>query len=107
MGEEPGKGDNPRCFGGKSKAADAGAAAPGCACDWHKGRPSYHTKLLAFDLDGIGEAGIVGCAVGAPFAVVVTQLLFASVCWSASGPAGQTTLIGPTPYFILTDRAPP
>src|SRR5215510_8453638 len=32
----------------------------------HEGWACYHTELLAFDLDGIGEVGIVGCAVGAP-----------------------------------------
>ena len=46
----------------------------------HEGWACYHTELLAFDLDGIGEVGIVGCAVGAPFAVLVAEQLFASGC---------------------------
>jgi hypothetical protein len=34
----------------------------------HAGWACYHTELLAFDLEGLGEIGIIGCAVGAPFA---------------------------------------
>jgi hypothetical protein len=29
----------------------------------HEGWACYHTELLAFELDGVGEVGIVGCAV--------------------------------------------
>jgi uridine phosphorylase len=66
----------------------------------------YHTELLAFELDGI-EVGILGCAVGAPFAVLVAEQLFASGCQLLVGvtSAGQITPIGPTPYFVLIDRA--
>lgn len=73
----------------------------------HQGWACYHTELLAFDLDGIGEAGIVGCAVGAPFAVLVAEQLFASGCrlLVSVTSAGQITPIGPTPYFVLIDRA--
>ena len=39
----------------------------------------YHTDLDVFDLDG-RAAGIVGLAVGAPFAVLVAEELFASGC---------------------------
>ena len=39
------------------KRTGAGRAHEGWAC--------YHTELLIFDLDGTGEVGIVGCAVGA------------------------------------------
>ena len=64
-------------------------------------------ELLAFDLDGVGEVGIVGCAVGAPFAVLVAEQLFASGCrlLISVTSAGQITPIGPTPYFVLIDRA--
>jgi uridine phosphorylase len=77
----------------------AGRIHPGWAC--------YHTELLAFDLDGIGEAGIVGCAVGAPFAVLVAEQLFASGCrlLVSVTSSGQITPVGPTPYFVLIDRA--
>ncbi len=77
------------------------------ACRLHEGWACYHTELLAFDLDGIGEVGIVGCAVGAPFAVLVAEQLFASGCrlLVSVTSAGQITPIGPTPYFVLIDRA--
>jgi uridine phosphorylase len=73
----------------------------------HEGWACYHTELLAFDLDGIGEVGIVGCAVGAPFAVLVAEQLFASGCHLLVSitSAGQINPIGPTPYFVLIDRA--
>ncbi|MBR1274885.1 nucleoside phosphorylase [Bradyrhizobium sp. AUGA SZCCT0283] len=73
----------------------------------HEGWACYHTELLAFDLDDVGEVGIVGCAVGAPFAVLVAEQLFASGCRLIVSvtSAGQITPIGPTPYFILIDRA--
>jgi uridine phosphorylase len=73
----------------------------------HKGWACYHTELLACDLDGVGEVGIIGCAVGAPFAVLVAEQLFASGCWLLVSvtSAGQITPIGPSPYFVLIDRA--
>ncbi len=73
----------------------------------HEGWACYHTELLAFDLDDVGEVGIVGCAVGAPFAVLVAEQLFASGCrlLVSVTSAGQITPIGPTPYFVLIDRA--
>jgi hypothetical protein len=73
----------------------------------HEGWACYHSELLAFDLDGIGEAGIVGCAVGAPFSVLVAEQLFASGCrlLVSVTSAGQITAIGPTPYFVLIDHA--
>jgi uridine phosphorylase len=73
----------------------------------HEGWACYHTELLAFNIDGIGEVGIVGCAVGAPFAVLVAEQLFASGCrlLVSVTSAGQITPIGETPYFVLIDRA--
>jgi uridine phosphorylase len=81
------------------KRTGAGRAHEGWAC--------YHTALLAFDLDGVGEVGIVGCAVGAPFAVLVAEQLFASGCrlLISVTSAGQITARGETPYFVLIDRA--
>jgi len=49
-----------------------GRLSPGWAC--------YHTELLEFDLPDGSRAGVVGCAVGAPFAVLVAEQLFASGC---------------------------
>ena len=73
----------------------------------HEGWACYHTELLAFDLDDIGEIGIIGCAVGAPFAVLVAEQLFASGCrlLVSVTSAGQITDNGATPYFVLIDRA--
>ena len=44
-----------------------------------EGWPCYHTQLDAFELAG-RTAGIVGCAVGAPFAVLIAEEMFASGC---------------------------
>lgn len=81
------------------KRTGAGRAHEGWAC--------YHTELVTFDLDGIGQAGIVGCAVGASFAVLVAEQLFASGCrlLVSVTSAGQVTGNRPTPYFVLIDRA--
>ena len=43
------------------------------------GWPCYHTELYAFPLAG-ETVGIVGCAVGAPFAVLIAEEMFASGC---------------------------
>lgn len=66
----------------------------------------YHTELFAFDLDG-RDTGIVGCAVGASFAVLVAEELFASGCrlLVSVTSAGQIAPVHPPPYFILIDRA--
>jgi len=73
----------------------------------HKGWACYHTELLTFPLDGVGEVGIIGCAVGAPFAVLVAEQLFASGCQLLISvtSAGRIADRGPTPYFVLIDRA--
>jgi hypothetical protein len=41
--------------------------------------PCYHTELYTFTV-GTRVVGIVGCAVGAPFAVLIAEELFASGC---------------------------
>lgn len=68
--------------------------------------PCYHTDLYTFAHQG-AEFGIVGCAVGAPFAVLVAEQLFASGCrlLISMTSAGQIAAQGPTPYFILIERA--
>jgi uridine phosphorylase len=68
--------------------------------------PCYHTQLGTFTLAG-RSVGIVGCAVGAPFAVLVAEELFASGCQILVSltSAGQITASGPTPYFVIIDRA--
>jgi uridine phosphorylase len=71
-----------------------------------KGWPCYHTQLDTFDL-GDCEVGIVGCAVGAPFAVLIAEELFASGCrfLISVTSAGQITPVRPPPYFVIIDRA--
>jgi uridine phosphorylase len=66
----------------------------------------YHTALDIFDLDG-STVGVVGRAVGAPFAVLVAEELFASGCRLIISitSAGQITPIGAPPYFVLIERA--
>ncbi len=73
----------------------------------HEGWACYHTELLTFDLDGVGETSVIGCAVGAPFAVLVAEQLIASGCrlLISVTSAGQIIDNGPTPYFVLIDRA--
>src|SRR5579863_1433434 len=70
------------------------------------GWPCYHTDLDTFAL-GAYEGGIVGRAVGAPFAVLVAEELFASGCrlLVSLTSAGQITPSGPLPYFVIIDRA--
>src|SRR5438270_10808025 len=68
--------------------------------------PCYHTRLDTFTLEG-QDVGIIGCAVGAPFAVLVAEELFASGCrlLLSLTSAGQITPAGPTPYFFIIERA--
>ena len=66
----------------------------------------YHTDLHVFQYDG-HDYGIVGCAVGAPFAVLVAEEMFASGCrfLISVTSAGQILPVQPPPYFIVIDRA--
>ena len=50
---------------------------------------------------------MVGCAVGAPFAVLVAEQLFASGCrlLISMTSAGRLAELRPPPYFILIERA--
>jgi uridine phosphorylase len=66
----------------------------------------YHTDLYEFD-HGPEHFGIIGCAVGAPFAVLLAEQLFVSGCrfLISVTSAGQITSQGPPPYFVVIDRA--
>lgn len=66
----------------------------------------YHTHLYEWDEQGI-RCGIVGCAVGGSFSVLVAEQLFACGCelLVSISSAGQITAAGPPPYHILIDRA--
>ena len=68
--------------------------------------PCYHTDLYAFPLAG-QIAGIIGCVVGAPFAVLVAEELFACGCriLISVTSAGQISPAGSPPYFVVIDRA--
>ena len=72
----------------------------------HAGWACYHTTLWGFDLDGI-EVGVVGCAVGASFAVLVAEQLAASGCelLISVTSAGSITPVAEGPAFVLVDRA--
>lgn len=77
-----------------------------------QGRPSagwacYHTDLVEFTLPDGTAAGVVGCAVGAPFAVLVAEQLAASGCrfLLSITSAGQIADLGAPPYLVLIDRA--
>jgi uridine phosphorylase len=68
--------------------------------------PCYHTQLHVFRHEG-ARIGIVGCAVGAPFAVLVAEELFASGCklLISVTSAGEIVDARKPPYFVLIDRA--
>jgi len=68
--------------------------------------PCYHTDLYAFALAG-ETVGIIGCVVGAPFAVLVAEELFACGCRFLLNltSAGQVVPAGSPPYFVVIDRA--
>ena len=68
--------------------------------------PCYHTELHTFELAD-ETVGIVGCVVGAPFAVLVAEELAADgrrLLVSLTS-AGQIVAAGPPPYFVVIDRA--
>jgi uridine phosphorylase len=68
--------------------------------------PCYHTELFTFQLAG-QTVSIIGCVVGAPFAVLIAEELFACGCRFLLNltSAGQINAAGPTPYFVVIDRA--
>lgn len=73
--------------------------SPGWAC--------YHTELFEFTLPSGTTAGVIGCAVGAPYAMLVAELLFASGCrlLVSVTSAGQIGEGGTPPYVVLIERA--
>jgi uridine phosphorylase len=66
----------------------------------------YHTELYRLERDAL-EIGLIGGAVGAPFAVLVAEQLFASGCrfLVSVTSAGQLVPRRPPPYFVLIERA--
>ncbi len=72
----------------------------------HAGWACYHSVLDVFQQDG-HEIGIVGCAVGASFAVLVAEQLFASGCrlLLSITSAGRIGELPPEACFLLIERA--
>jgi uridine phosphorylase len=72
----------------------------------HPGWGCYHTTLWAFDLDGT-EVGVIGCAVGASFAVLLAEQLAVSGCelMISVTSSGSITRVADPPYFVVIDRA--
>jgi uridine phosphorylase len=66
----------------------------------------YHTDLYEFN-DKQERLGIIGCAVGASFAVLLAEQLFVSGCrlLISVTSAGQIVARAPPPYFVVIDRA--
>jgi uridine phosphorylase len=71
-----------------------------------QGWACYHTEMDAFALAD-RTVGIIGCAVGAPFAVLLAEQMFASGCelLVSLTSAGQIIPAGTPPYFVVIDRA--
>ncbi len=66
----------------------------------------YHTTLYQFRLGGV-TFGIIGCAVGGPFAVLLAEQLFVSGCQLlvSMTSAGQILPVRTPPYFVLIEKA--
>jgi purine-nucleoside phosphorylase len=75
----------------------------------HPGWACYHTELLTFALPGLAQPlGVIGRAVGASFAVLLAEQLFASGCHTLLSitSAGRIAEDLPAaPHFVLIDRA--
>ncbi len=80
-------------------------AASGAATR-HEDWACYHSELWTTSVHG-REIGIVACAVGAPYAVLVAEQLAESGCDLVVSvtSAGSITPLGTPPYFVLIDRA--
>lgn len=66
----------------------------------------YHTGLYDFEYEAI-RFGIIGCAVGASFAVLVAEELFASGCRLLISVTSSGVILPnrQPPYFVLIERA--
>ena len=80
------------------RAAGRASCHPAWAC--------YHTDLYSFEQKG-QQYGIIGCAVGGAFAVLIAEELFASGCrlLLSMTSAGQITPVQVPPYFVVISRA--
>ena len=82
----------------QTKAVGRAIRDPDWAC--------YHTELYRIVHDSV-ELGIVPCAVGASFAVLVAEQLFAAGCrfLVSITSSGQLVELRSPPYFILIDKS--
>jgi uridine phosphorylase len=66
----------------------------------------YHTDLYEFEHDA-ERFGIIGCAVGASFAVLLAEQLFVSGCRFLVSVTSAGQIVAPSrpPYFVVIDRA--
>lgn len=66
----------------------------------------YHTKLYNFEYEGI-EFGIIGCVVGASFAVLIAEEMFVSGCQLLISVTSSGVIVSrqKPPYFVLIERA--
>lgn len=109
----------------RQKRLDAIAVPPACLLDpdgdivahllrsgrarRHRGWACYHTELVTFDLPGVAHpVGAIGRAVGAPFAVLLAEQLFASGCQTllsvtSSGRIAED--LPAAPHYVLIERA--
>jgi uridine phosphorylase len=85
------------------RRAGQAMASAGWAC--------YHTELFEFEHEGM-RLGIIGCAVGASFAVLLAEELFASGCRFLVSVTSAGQIAAPKehseakpPYFVVIDRA--
>lgn len=72
----------------------------------HPSWPCYHTDLYVCEHKGL-TFGLIGRAVGAPFAVLLAEELFASGCQLLISvtSSGQIVPREEPPYFVLIERA--
>ena len=72
----------------------------------HDGWACYHSELWVAAPEAI-PLGIVPCAVGAPYAVLVAEQLAASGCALIISitSAGRIVPLGDPPYFVIIERA--
>ncbi len=72
----------------------------------HSGWACYHTEMYELALDA-ATIGVIGCAVGASYAVLVAEQLFVSGCELIISvtSSGQLVEVDDPPYFILIDKA--
>ena len=67
----------------------------------------FHSELLLCNLPDFDPLGVVGKVVGAPTAVLVAEVLFASGCRFLVhlSSAGQIAAVAEPPHFVIIERA--